>query len=84
MVVGFIWASHGCHSLDFEIVREFQVDLVFPAVGAFGGELSLFLFLLFLVVDDRSAVAGTAMYLPLTSFPARVQQDGEFMEHFPF
>jgi len=84
MAVGYIWASRQCHSLDSEIVRDFRVDLVFAAVGALAGELSLFLFQPFSVVDDRSAVAGTMMYMPLTSFPAMVQEDGKLMEHFPF
>jgi len=113
MVVGFIWASRECHSLDSEIVRDFRVDLVLAAIGVFadsivgsilgsivgsaiigsivgsaiialGSELSLFLFLPFSVVDDRSAVAGTMIYMPLISFPAKVQEDGEVMEHFPF
>ena len=35
-------------------------------------EMSLFLFLPFSVVDDRSAVAGTMIYMPLISFSARV------------
>jgi hypothetical protein len=30
-----------------------------------------------------SAVAGTMIYMPLIRFPARVQEDGEVMEHFP-
>jgi len=33
MVVGFIWASHQCHILDSEIVRDFRVDLVLAAIG---------------------------------------------------
>jgi len=45
-------------------------------------ELSLFLFFPFSVVN-KSAVAGTMIYMPLISFPARVQEDGEVMEHFP-
>ena len=60
------------------------MDLVIAAVDALGGELSLFLFLPFLVVNDRSAVEGTMMYMPLTNFPTRVQEDGKLMEHFPF
>jgi len=48
-----------------------------------GSELSLFLYFPLSVVDDRSVVAGTSIYMPLTSFPARVQEDGEGMEHFP-
>jgi len=90
MAVGFRWASRRCHCLDSKIVRDFRVDLLFAAVGALGGELSLFLFFPFPVVDDRSAVAGTMIYMPLISFPARVQEDGkvmehlEVMEHFPF
>ena len=51
------------------------MDFVFAAVGAPRGELSLFRFLLFSVVDDRSAVAGTMTYMPLISFLARVQED---------
>jgi len=44
-------------------------------------ELSLFVFFLLSVVD-KSAVAGTMIYMPLISFPARVQEDGKVMEHF--
>ena len=46
-------------------------------------ELSLFLFFLFSVVD-KSVVAGTMIFMPSISFPARVQEDGEVKEHFPF
>jgi hypothetical protein len=46
-------------------------------------ELSLLLFLRFPVVDDRSAVAVTMIYMPLTSFLSRVQEDGKVMERFP-
>ena len=46
-------------------------------------ELSHFLFFLFSVVD-KSAVAGTMIFMPSISFPARVQEDGEVKEHFPF
>jgi hypothetical protein len=46
--------------------------------------VSLFLFLPFSVGNDRSAVAGTMIYMPLTSFLVRVQEDGEVIEHFPF
>jgi len=76
------------------------VDLVLAAIGALDdsivgsivgsiagsivGELSLFLFHPFSVDDDRSAVAGTMIYMPLFRFPARLQEDGEVMEHFPF
>jgi hypothetical protein len=98
MEVGFIWASRRCHSLDSEIVRDFQVDLVFSdlivcsivgsivgsSICALGSEVSLFLFLPFSVVDDRSAVAGTMINMPLISFQVRVQEDGEVIEHFPF
>jgi hypothetical protein len=76
-MVGFIWASRRCHSLDSGIVRDFRVNLILAVIGALddstvglivglivgsaistlGSELSLFLFLLFSVVDDRSAVA---------------------------
>jgi len=52
--------------------------------GTLGSELSLFRFLQLSVVDDRSAVAGPIIYIPLVSFLARVQEDSEVMEHFPF
>jgi hypothetical protein len=109
MVVGFIWASRRCHILDSEIVRDFQVDLVWAVKAALRtekaggfidtivgvseesvigsmtthhkGELSLFVFLRFSEVVDRSAVAGTMIYIPLIRFPVRVQEDGEVMEH---
>jgi hypothetical protein len=96
MAVGFIWACCQCHSLDSEIVTDFQVDLVFAAVCvlgdehslglefSLGGEHSLFLCLLFLVVDDRRAVAGKMIYMPMTCFPAMVEEAGKVMERFPF
>jgi hypothetical protein len=34
MTVGFIWASCRCHNIDFEIMRDFQVNLVLAAIGA--------------------------------------------------
>jgi len=83
-VVGVIWASHRCHSLCSESVRDFWVNLVFAAVGALGAELSVFLFLRFTVVDDRCAVLGTITYMPLFDVPASVQEDGEVMDHFRF
>ena len=46
-------------------------------------ELSVCLFFPFSVVD-KSAVAGTIIYMPLISFPARLQEDGKVMEHLPF
>jgi len=45
-------------------------------------ELSLFLILPFLVVDDTSAVSRTRIYMPLLKFPARMQDHGEVMQHF--
>jgi len=90
MEVGFIWASRRCHRLDSEIVRDFRADLGFSdlivgsSISALGSEVSLFLFIPFSVVDDRSTVAGTMIYMPLISFPARVQEVGEVMEHFLF
>jgi len=65
MMVELIWASCRCHSLDSEIVRDFQVDLVFAVVGAVGGEHSLILFRPFSVVDERSVVVWTIIYMPL-------------------
>jgi hypothetical protein len=58
--------------------------IVGSVISALESELSLFLFLPFSVVDDRSVVAGTMIYMPLISFPARGQEDGKVMEHFPF
>jgi hypothetical protein len=34
MVVEFICAKRQCHILDSDIVRDFRVDLVLPAIGA--------------------------------------------------
>jgi hypothetical protein len=93
MAVGFIWASRQCHSLDFRIeevggfvdaiVAVSEDSIVGLIVDSVLSELSLFLFLPYSVVDERSAVAGTMIYMPLIIFPARVQEDGEVMEHFP-
>ena len=97
MAVGFIWASRRCHSLDLRIdevggfldaivgvSEDSIVGLVGSVISSLESKLSLFLFLPFSVVDERSAVTGTMIYMPLIIFPARVQQDGEVMEHFPF
>jgi hypothetical protein len=51
-------------------------------ISSFENEFSLFLFFPFSVVDERSAVAGTMIYMPFILFPARVQEDGKVMEHF--
>ena len=53
-------------------------------VGSIVRELSLGLLCPFPVVHDRSAVAGTMIYMPLISFPVRLQEDGKVIEHFPF
>jgi len=58
--------------------------IVGSAISTLGSKLSHFLFLPFSVVDDRSAVAETMISMPLISLPARVQEDGEVMEHFRF
>jgi len=50
-------------------------------ISTLESELSHFRFLLFSVVDERSAVTGTLIYMRLISFPARLQEDGEDMEH---
>jgi hypothetical protein len=84
MAIGFIWPSHWCHILDSGIVRDFQVDLVLAVIcalndtvvvsivgcivgSAIESELSLVPFSL--VIDDRSAILGTMIYMPLFSFP---------------
>ena len=95
--VGLVLAAIG--ALDDSIVDSIVGSIVgsvivgstagFASIGLIVGtaistlELSLFLFFSFLVVDT-SAVVGTMIYMPLISFPARVQEDGEVMEHFPF
>ena len=68
----------------FAIVGSIVCSIVGSIVGSaiITLELSLFLFFPFSVVD-KSAVVGTMIYMPLISFPARVQEDGEVMEHFP-
>jgi hypothetical protein len=93
MAVGFIWATRRCHSHDFRIeeVGEFADAIVGVSEDSIVGlvvrsvlsELSLFLFLPFSVVNERSAVVGTMRYMPLIIFPARVHEDGEVMKHFP-
>jgi len=96
MAVGFIWASGRFHSLDFRIEgvggfvdtivgvsEDSIVSLLGSEISSLESELSLFLFLPFAVVDERSAVTGTMIYIPLVIFAARVQEDGEVMEHFP-
>jgi len=71
-------------NLNFKMLRILRMPFHFLLMSTISSlELSLFLFFPFLVVD-KSAVAGTMIYMPLISFPARVQEDGEVMEHFPF
>lgn len=41
-------------------------------------------FLLFSVVNNRSAVVGTVIYTPLICVPGRLQEDGQVMEYCPF
>jgi hypothetical protein len=71
-------------------VTDFQVNLVFAAVGALGGEHCLIPFFPISVVEDRSAVTVTMIYTPLICFLVRVQDGGQVMEHlevmghFPF
>ena len=65
------------------IVGDSEDSIVGLLPISLGSKLSLILFLPLSVVDDRSAVVGTIIYMPLTSFPARVQDDGKVMEHFP-
>lgn len=78
------------------MVRDFRVDKVLAVicamddsivdsmVGSTGGEQSRFLLFPILVVDDRTVVVGTVIYMGLISFPAKLEEDGEVMEHFPF
>jgi hypothetical protein len=90
MAAGFIWASRRCHRLDFRIeevggfvdaiVGVSEDSIVGLVVGSVLSQLSLFLFLPCSVVDERSVVAGTIIYMPLIILPARVQEDGEVIE----
>jgi hypothetical protein len=65
------------------IIGDSENSIVGWLIITLGSKLYLFLFLRLSVVDDRSVVAGTIIYMPLASFPASVQEDGEVMEHFP-
>ena len=60
--------------------------IIGSVISALESELSHFLYVSFsfLVVDDRSVVAGTMIYVPLISLPARLQDDGEVIEYFLF
>ena len=96
MAVGLPCVSRRCYILDSKIMRSFRVDIVLAAIGAFDDSivgsivgsviltlvLSLFLFFPFSAVD-KSVVDGTMIYMPLIRIHARVQEDGEVMEHFP-
>jgi len=46
-------------------------------------ELTLFPFLPCWVVDNRRTVTEIMIYMPVSSFPERVEEDGEVMEDFP-
>jgi hypothetical protein len=59
------------------IVHSIQGSIVGSVGSTLGSELFLYLRLPFLGVDDGSAVVGNMVYIPLVSFPARVQEDGE-------
>jgi hypothetical protein len=54
------------------IVGDSEDSIVSSLIITLGSELSLFHFLPLSVVDDRNAVVGTMIYMPLTSFPAKV------------
>ena len=69
-------------ALDDWIVRSIVGSIVGSILGSIVGELSLFLLFQFSVVDDRSAAAGTVIYMPLIGYLPRLQEDGEVMEHF--
>ena len=77
------------HALDDSIVGSIVGSAIVGSIaGSIAGSgisnsgLSLFLFFLFSVVD-KSVVVGTMIYMPLMSFPERVQEDGKVMQHFP-
>ena len=92
MAVGFKWASCRCDSLDFRkeeaggllgaIVGDSEDSIVGSLIITLESGLSLFLFLPLSEVDDRSGVGWTVIYMRLTSFPARVPENSEVMEHF--
>ena len=74
-------------SIVYSIVGSIVYSIVGSIVGSVfstvGSKLSRFLFLTCLVVNGRSAVAGTTIYMPSVSFLASVQEDGKVMEHCP-
>ena len=70
--------------LDLAVIGALDDSILDSIVGSIGGGLSLFLLFLFSVVDDSSVVTGTMIYMPLIDFPARLQEDDNVMEHFPF
>jgi len=71
-------------ALDDSIVGSIVHSIVGSIVYSIVGDRSLFVLFSFSVVDDRSAVAGTIIYIALITLPARLQEDGEVLEHFPF
>jgi len=86
-IVGSIVGSAIVHSIVGSAIVDFIIwsviigPIVGSAISTF--ELSLFLIFPFLVVD-KSAFAGTIIYMPLISFLVRLYEDGEVMEDFPF
>ena len=56
-------------------MRDLRVDLVMTVEGALGGLVD---------VIEGSSEDLIVDYMPSISFPARVQEDGEVIEHFPF
>ena len=58
--------------------------VVDSVISSLESELSLLLHVPFSVVDDRSAVAGTTMYMLLISLRARLLEDGKVMDHIPY
>jgi len=67
LVVGFLVGSH----------------IIPSEISTLTGELSLFPIFTFLIVNDGSVVMETIKYMPLISFPVRLKEDGELMEHCP-
>jgi len=53
-------------------------------VGSIVGELPLILLILYSAADDRSAVVGTMIYIPLVSFLMGLEENFQVGGHFPF
>lgn len=59
-------------------------EILGSSIIAHGIEVSLIICYQLLVVNDRSAVTGTIIYMPLNCYPAWLQDDCKVMNYCPF